>query len=273
MIKNNIFWSFVFFFVVACAIAQETRSQSVSNHLFSLPGNEIIVDYLPGNDIIYIHVMDSGTTVYSLARFFQVPLDKVMKINHLHSGSTINLGQTVHIPIPKERITTQYSKKSLKVYYNVKKRETLYTISRVFNTDLPTLLKINNKTTHQIGEGEKILVGYLTMEAYFSGQAKTDTLSTESDDIITMYYLNDVIGYWDKTRTGFQLFVLHNEARIGSFMDIYNPMLQRHTKAKVIGRIPPGTYFSDIGIILSPQCAKILGILDSRFKVNIKYEK
>jgi hypothetical protein len=66
---------------------------------------------------------------------------------------------------------------------------------------------------------------------------------------------------------------LHDEAKVGSILDIYNPMLKTHVKAKVLGKIPLSTYAEDIQIIISPAVAKELGILDARFKVNIKYEQ
>jgi hypothetical protein len=56
-------------------------------------------------------------------------------------------------------------------------------------------------------------------------------------------------------------------------MDIYNPMLKSHVKAKVLGKIPSGTYSEEVQLIISTAIARDLGILDSRFKVNIKYEQ
>lgn len=273
MIKNNVFLSFLIFFFLPGVSIVICRSQPSDNHLFSLPGSEIIVDYLPGNDIYYIHIMDEGTTVYSLARFFQIPLDEVMKTNQLHQGFSIKKGQAVRIPFKNNLISTYNKKNACKIFYQVKKKETLYHISKVFQRDIPTLLQLNNKNTPELNEGEFLLIGYLSVNDNPLHIENNDSIITENETDISVYYLNDVIGYWDRKNSSHQLFVLHNDAKIGSLMDIYNPMLQRHTKAKVIGRIPAGTYFSDIDIILSPQCAKILGILDARFKVNIKHEK
>ena len=55
-------------------------------------------------------------------------------------------------------------------------------------------------------------------------------------------------------------------------MDVYNPMLKRHVRAKVLGKIPQSTYAEEVQIIINSSVARELGILDQRFKVNIKYE-
>lgn len=245
------------------------------SNLFFHSGTEIVVDYFPENDIFYIHTMDKGISVYSLAQIFQVPLEKLMTFNNLHPNLPINTGKIVNVPLDERKIT-QFPKNNqnyLKLLYKVKKKETLYSLSRKFKTDVPTLLKLNNKNTNVLNEDEFILIGFFIIGIDNSMNSQPDTARLLDTPKILKFYLSDVIGYWDKNSTNTQLFVLHNEAKIGSFMDIYNPMLQRHSKAKVIGRIPEGTYFTDVEIILSPQCAKIMGILDSRFKVNIKYEK
>jgi len=246
---------------IQCAYTQE------SNRLLD-SGTEITIDYLPENDFFYIHTMDKGITLYSLAQVFQVPLEILLKKNNLDPETPTNAGKIVKIPLNNSQIlfTRPQNKKYFILRYSVKKKQTLYSLSRDFNISVSDLKSLNNKSSDTLSEGEILTVGYFISE-------KTNQETHKTDDHVNKYYLSDVLGYWDKNSTTELLFVLHNKARVGSLMDIHNPMLRRHTKAKVIGKIPQGTYPDDIELILSPKCAKIMGILDTRFKVNIKFEK
>jgi len=173
----------------------------------------------------------------------------------------------------------------------VKPSETLYSISKRFNLDLATLKSLNNKSSFDIRVGELIKVGYFL--PYLNKKNTVNTPKTsgtltkvttdgkdlfenteKEEDKATKYYLSDVIGFYDKSAAESKnYYVLFNDAKVGSAIDIYNPMLRRHVKAKVIGKIPSNTYNEEVNIIISASIAKELGIFDTRFKVNVKYEK
>ena len=282
-------------------------AQNLSNRFFS-SGYEIVVDVLPGNDIFYSHTYDKGISIYSLAEVFQVEPEKVLRINKFNPTQPNNDGKIVKIPVRKDLLITNPSDKRkeiqyLPVYYQVKKGESLYRISRqYFDTDVTSLLSINHKENQDIKVGEKLLVAWWPVrnskkteplktkpnpvKTTTKGQNKHEVLVPEpkketrenlsADDHVPIvkYYLSDVIGMWDRaSMESKSYFVLHDEARPGTMMDVYNPMLKKHIKAKVLGKIPTGTYHDDIAIIISSAIAKDLGILDVRFKVNIKFEK
>jgi hypothetical protein len=203
-------------------------------------------------------------------------------------------------------------KPQLKLKYQVKKGDNLFRIAKeYFGTDVASLAMLNNKKTTDVKIGEELLIGWLDInmkdpkptpkftsnkieerklpsKPVVSPNKTTETKNqtpivypvkntseeNEEDVKIVKYYLSDVIGFWDRTAVNSKsYFVLHDEAKIGTLMDVYNPMLKTHIKAKVIGKIPSHTYAEDIQIIISPALAKELGILDGRFKVNIKYEQ
>jgi len=281
--------------------------QNLSNRFFS-SGYEIVVDVLPGNDIFYSHTYDKGISIYNLAEVFQVEPEKVLRINKFNPTQPNNDGKIVKIPVKKDLLITNPAEKKksgqyLPVYYTVKKGESLYRISKqYFDTDVSTLLLLNNKEGQDIKTGEKLLIAWLpvikpkkteplknpvypvkpnaksnnTQEilAIEPKNEPKEKLSADDHVTIVKYYLSDVIGMWDRSSMESKsYFVLHDEARPGTMMDVYNPMLKKHIKAKVLGKIPTGTYHDDITIIISSAIAKDLGILDVRFKVNIKFEK
>ncbi len=266
MIVRHIFIRILFitFTFILLGSAQRVNTQD-SNRRFD-SGTEITIDYLPENDFYYIHSMDEGITLYSLAQVFQVSLDALYEKSSIHPETPINKGKIVKIPLKKNLISTTIpkDKKYLKLLYIVKKKQTYYSLSRDLGLTVDEIKTLNRSNNDSLNEGMTLVLGYYILEE------KSQDTSSQS---INKYYLSDVLGFWDKNSTSEALFVLHNEAKIGSLMDIHNPMLRRHTKAKVIGRIPNSTYPEEIEIILSSKCAKIMGILDTRFKVNIKYEK
>ena len=65
--------------------------------------------------------------------------------------------------------------------------------------------------------------------------------------------------------------VLHNTAKRGSMIEIYNPQLNLRTTAKVLGKIPANTYPDDVTVIVSKKVAESIGALDTRFMVDLTF--
>jgi hypothetical protein len=81
------------------------------------------------------------------------------------------------------------------------------------------------------------------------------------------------LAIWNQTSSNSKnLFALHPTAKVGSYIEITNPMMNKTVQAKVIGNIPPRTYTDEISIVVSPRVAKMLGVVDKRFKVRMKYQ-
>ena len=82
------------------------------------------------------------------------------------------------------------------------------------------------------------------------------------------------IGIWERDgHAREKAFVLHHTAKKGSTIELYNPQLNLRTRAKVLGRIPMGTYPSDVSVIMSRKVADSLGALDTRFMVELTFEE
>lgn len=78
------------------------------------------------------------------------------------------------------------------------------------------------------------------------------------------------VAHWDNTLPdNGTVYVLHKNAIIDSYVEMYNPNMKRSVRAKVIGRIPYGAYTNNVSLVLSPRTAVQLGGLDKRFKVEI----
>jgi len=80
------------------------------------------------------------------------------------------------------------------------------------------------------------------------------------------------IAMWDKhDNEPLNMFVLHKDAKIGSYIRIENPMLGRIVLAKVVARLPTNVYDQDVIMVVSTAVASSLGIKDSRFLAEMKY--
>lgn len=286
-------------------VVSVVSSQKNSDNLMSFASAEIVVDVLPGNDIFYMHPISKGISIYNLAEVFQVKADKIYAVNKLNPTQPINDGRIVKIPFQRKMVITDRTKfvKNniyIPLFYIVKKGDTSFRLCKqYFELDPKIFLTLNNKKDGNIQSGEKLLIGWVLLPSKIKNSyivqkkvpdvqnlpnelknkeitsVKTDTLLQVNKKIpVVKYYESEVIGWWDKSiklQSGY--FALHNDARPGSNIDIYNPMMKSHVKAKVIGKIPSDTYYSDVQIILSPGAVMDLGILDTRYMVNIKFEK
>ncbi|MDT3402518.1 hypothetical protein [Mucilaginibacter terrae] len=65
--------------------------------------------------------------------------------------------------------------------------------------------------------------------------------------------------------------VLHRTAPLGTVLKITNPMTNRTTFAKVVGKFTDNEMTKDVIIVLTKSAADALGALDKRFHVNISY--
>ncbi len=65
--------------------------------------------------------------------------------------------------------------------------------------------------------------------------------------------------------------VLHRTAPVGTVIKITNPMTNRTTFAKVVGKFADSEATKDVVIVMTKNVADSLGALDKRFYVTISY--
>lgn len=105
-----------------------------------------------------------------------------------------------------------------------------------------------------------------------SAPAKEEIEEVLDETLFKDYRQTKGIALWDKTtEDSGKYFVLHRMAKVGSTMQVINPMLGRMVQAKVISNFPPNVYPDDVKLIVSSSIAKVLGVIDGRFLVEMKY--
>jgi len=88
-----------------------------------------------------------GDTLYGIANKFGVSVNSIKELNNLKSN-TISIGQTLKIPTSSND----------KITYTVKKGDTLYSIARIYNTDVNTIKNLNNLKSNILSVSQVLIL-------------------------------------------------------------------------------------------------------------------
>jgi len=94
-----------------------------------------------------IHVVKEEDTLYSISKQYGLTIEEIQELNHLE-GNTINIGQEL-------RLSNNVVAKG---YHLVLKKETLYSISKQYNTTVEALRELNNLSSNDISIGQQLRV-------------------------------------------------------------------------------------------------------------------
>ena len=125
------------------------KINNLSGNLLSV-GQVLNISKDDGNQSIdnnNYYIVKKGDTLYSIARKFNIGVNELKKINSL-SSDILSVGQKILV----------YSNNYNNNYYVVKAGDTLYSIARLFNTDVSSLKKINNLSDDNLSIGQKLLI-------------------------------------------------------------------------------------------------------------------
>jgi LysM repeat protein len=98
-----------------------------------------------GLSLVNSYIVNSGDTLYSIAKSFNISVNKLKEYNNL-TNNLLSIGQKLLIPIGED--TT----------YVVKNGDTLYKIAREFNTTVDNIKKLNNLTDNILSIGQILIV-------------------------------------------------------------------------------------------------------------------
>lgn len=243
-----------------------------------------------GGEKIIEHTLLKQQTLYGLARFYGMNVEELYSYNPNVNIGTISPGQVIRIPLPNAAIRrfkgADFAKwKFANLYYVTRKGDTMYKIAKTyFHMPVDSLKVRNGLTTDVVSPGIKLHVGWVSTKgvpdsvrvnrAVGTNWQKSLNIQKNYTELSAKKVVKEAKGvaYWQKNGTKYsELYCLHRTATVGSTVAVTNPMKNRTVYAKVIGRIPDGAYSKDVIIIISPTVAQMLGAIDSRFYVKIKY--
>ncbi|MGN6397252.1 MAG: DPBB and LysM peptidoglycan-binding domain-containing protein [Mucilaginibacter sp.] len=195
--------------------------------------------------------------------------------------------------------------------YKVGAGETLYSIAKRFGTTVDQVTKFNKLTSTNLQPGQILLipntpsvntqtvpqvqqaVQTVTQQQAAAGADTQRVVAKQDSNLKTATFLKDSaerhisnpnkFGIYEKDEKGAATWiddpsldpnkklVLHRTAPIGTVIKITNPMTNRTTFAKVVGRFTDNESTKDVIIVMTKNVADALGALDKRFHVNISY--
>jgi LysM repeat protein len=104
------------------------------------------IDY--NTDVGYYYTVQRGDTLWSIARKFNLTVDKLKDINNLNSN-VLSIGQKL---IVSENMSSDNN------YYIVKSGDTLYSIAKKYNISVDELKDINNLTSDILSVGQSLKI-------------------------------------------------------------------------------------------------------------------
>lgn len=250
---------------------------------------------------VIIHKLEAKETYYSLSRKYGVSHRDIMSFNN---NKSLKVGDVIKIPsersysiaAPQQASSTSQNPSTSTAQqtsgnqpsgggtlYKVGAGETLYTIAKRFQVTVAQIVAKNNLSNGQaIKAGQTIVIPNDNEEP-----EPVAPQETEAEPIIVpekstslpaeRYGLKQVnergVGVWLEglNSDSGNMLALHRTAPVGTVVKITNPMNQKITFAKIVGKYTENATTRDAVIVISKATADLLGILDKRFLINISY--
>jgi LysM repeat protein len=194
---------------------------------------------------------------------------------------------------PNQTTAQNEDKKAPPLEYKVSPGETLYSIARRFKTTVDNIKKQNNLTSNILSQGQVLMIQpasdapqtqpVVHAEMQVTKRDSTMVAPVKDSSGIEHHVNENRFGLYEKSEKGVATWiddpgldpnkklVLHRTAPIGTVIKITNPMTNRTTFAKVVGRFTENESTKDVIIVMTKNVADALGAMDKRFYVNISY--
>lgn len=185
MLSTKIFTSicFLFFGICQLGITQE------SNTLEPLP---LEVKVTKDIQKVYIHTLQPKETLYRLSRIFDLPVAYLEEINRIEKGNVLAIGSEIIIPIKDRLIKTQRTHPhDTPVVYQVKQRETIFRIARIyFDKQIEDIQNLNNLDELQLDIDQQLQVGWIDLrdplEVNETTESEVSVTVTSTDSTVTI---------------------------------------------------------------------------------------
>ena len=104
---------------------------------------------------LFMYTVKSGDSLYKIAMKYNTTVNEIMKLNYL-TNTNLSVGQILRIPEmytkEEDMIMPEY------INYIVKKGDTIYSIARIYNIDINTLMKDNSLTSTNLKVGSNLRI-------------------------------------------------------------------------------------------------------------------
>lgn len=257
------------------------------------------------NKQIVLHRLEAKESYYSLSRKYAVqPKD----ISSYNNNKALKIGDVIKIPTNRPFSNTAPSRANTSsnstppaaasanptiqannpnneqnTQYRVSAGETLYNIARRFQVSVNQIVQVNNlKNEQDIKAGQTITIPQESQNPRVVEPVEEPIITEVAEERrnplpANRYGLKQVnqngVGVWMEglNSDGGNMLALHKTAPVGTVVKITNPMTQKTTFAKIVGKYNDNNNTRDAVIVISKATANLLGILDKRFLINISY--
>lgn len=232
-----------------------------------------------------------GTAAESNAPAAQAPVTAAVpaQAQNQYKRSEPKKQEPVNNPEPVTQPKQDNPSRDQLVVHTVAGNETMYSIASKYNLTMDQLKAKNNLSGNSLYVGQKLLINgqYPAKgERPAEHQQQNEPLDTDTAETVknpslrlppSRYGLSQMdekgTGVWitDPDLDSSKMLVLHRTAPIGTIMKITNPMSNRSTFAKVVGKFTENESTKDVIIVMTKAVADALGALDKRFLCNLTY--
>ncbi|RZL49764.1 MAG: LysM peptidoglycan-binding domain-containing protein, partial [Pedobacter sp.] len=160
----------------------------------------------------------------------------------------------------------------------------IYSIAKKYGLTTYQIKTANNLTGNEVTVGQKLIIKDAKPAAETFSEEETEP-TTDQNTIkdpslrapASKYGLTQIeqkgTGIWiaDQDLDPNKMLVLHKTAPVGTIIKVTNPMSNRSTFAKVVGKYTENETTKDVIIVMTKAVADAVGALDKRFYCNINY--
>lgn len=125
--------------------ALELKSQTDSLQVHTINGKEY-----------YIHIIEKGESLYAIHKKYDIPIDVIKKENPgVNDG--LSIGEKVFIPLKREQVQAPKNNGNF-LNHIVKKKQTLYSISKLYEVQQKEIIAVNPGIENGLQEGQVIKI-------------------------------------------------------------------------------------------------------------------
>ncbi len=246
------------------------------------------------------HTVKAKENLNLLAEKYGTTVEEIKRLNNLGSNN-LSIGRVLRIPsvngttppivTTQTEVTKTYTKPENTVSkpastdgsfeHTVVAGETIYSIAQKYNLTTFQLKSFNNLTSTDVVAGQKLIIKGVKPNTDSQADEESTSSNTIKDPSLkyapSRYGLSQFeekgTAVWiaDQDLDATKMLVLHRTAPVGTVIKITNPMSNRTTYAKVVGKFTENESTKDVIIVMTKAVADAVGALDKRFFCNITY--
>ena len=276
------------------------------------------------------HTVEPKETLYSISRLYNISVDELKQWNNI-AGNTISTGDRIRVskpagstvtastanipvaaparqstpntvPAPAQQQQQAKLDFSGKIVHTVEGQETLYSIAKMYDTNVQQLREWNQLVTDNLGIGQKMIVGTAkglprksTDRVVRNGveeekpkdygynanpiaitqvgdpsQEELETTNMEKGSVRKITEMGMAMTIDDSLNTKKYL-ALHRTAPIGTIMQVHNEMNNLSVFVRIVGKLPATGTNDKVLIKLSRKAYEKLGAYSDKVPVRLTY--